>query len=108
MLGTAITQDIDQNLFSISQKIYIEDIAIEFQTCSSMTYKTPIPIGFTALKDNDKENEESNFFPYHKLIGSLMYSAMVSRPDIAYSVNKLARYSLKPSQAHWNLAKRVL
>ena len=110
MLGTAITWNIDQNSISISQKNYIEDIAVKFQTHSSMTYKTPIPLGidFPALKDNDEENKESENFPYCKLIGSLMYTAMVSRPDIAYSVNKLARYSLKPSQAHWNLAKRVL
>jgi hypothetical protein len=37
-----------------------------------------------------------------------MYAAIVSRPDIAHAVNKLARYSSNPSQAHWNLAKRVL
>ena len=50
MLSTAITQDIDQNLISISQKNNIEVIAVKFQTCSSMTYKTPIPLGidFTA------------------------------------------------------------
>ena len=102
MLSTAITWDIDQNSISISKKNYIEDIVVKFQTCSSMTYKTPIPLGidFTALKDNNEENEDSKIFPYHELIGSLVYAAMVSVPDIAYSVNKLARYSSKPSRAH--------
>jgi hypothetical protein len=37
-----------------------------------------------------------------------MFTATVSRPDIAFAVNKLAQYSSNPGQGHWNLAKRVL
>jgi hypothetical protein len=37
-----------------------------------------------------------------------MFAAVVSRPDIAYSIGKLAQYSSNPGQAHWNLEKRVL
>ena len=107
ILGTAITRNMDQNSVSISQRNYIEDIVAKFHIGTSMRYKTPIPlsIDFTALMDMDEEKEESKNFPYHELIGSLMYAATVSRPDIAYSVNKLARYSSKPNRVHWNLAK---
>ena len=107
ILGTAITRNMDQNSVSISQRNYIEDIAAKFHIATSMRYKTPIPLGidFTALMDMDEEKEESKNFPYRELIGSLMYVAIVSRPDIAYSVNKLARYSSKPNRVHWNLAK---
>lgn len=37
-----------------------------------------------------------------------MYAAVVSRPDIAHAVNKLAQYSSNPSRIHWNLAKCIL
>jgi hypothetical protein len=30
--------------------------------------------------------------PYHEAIGSLMHAANTTRPDIAYSVNRLASY----------------
>ena len=75
-----------------------------------MSYKTPIPLGidFTTLANEVEEPEDSKNFPYHELISSLMYAATVSQPDIAYSVNKLARYTTKPSRAHWNLAKHIL
>ena len=45
---------------------------------------------------------------YQSLIGSLMYLATCTRPDIAYSVGVLARFSSKPNQSHWTAAKRVL
>ena len=75
-----------------------------------MSYKTPIPLSiyFTALANEDEEPKNTKHFPYHELISSLMYAATVSQLDITYSVNKLARYTTKPSWIHWNLAKHVL
>lgn len=37
-----------------------------------------------------------------------MFTATVSRPDIAHAVNELAQYSTNPSLVHWNLAKNLL
>ncbi|GBN37518.1 hypothetical protein AVEN_14695-1 [Araneus ventricosus] len=46
--------------------------------------------------------------PYRKTVASLMYLAVVSRPDIAYSVGVLSRILDKPSKVHWYLVKKVL
>ena len=40
--------------------------------------------------------------PYLSAIGSLMYLANCTRPDIAFSVNLLARYSSASTLRHWN------
>jgi hypothetical protein len=37
-----------------------------------------------------------------------MYLANCTRPDIAFSVNLLARYSSAPTRRHWNGVKHVL
>ena len=37
-----------------------------------------------------------------------MYLANYTRPDIAFSVNLLARYSLEPTLRHWNGVKHLL
>jgi hypothetical protein len=37
-----------------------------------------------------------------------MYVANNMRPDIAFSVNVLARYSSNPTCRHWNKIKHVL
>jgi hypothetical protein len=38
---------------------------------------------------------------YRSIIGSMMYLAGGTQPDMAYAVNLLARYSANPSTKHW-------
>jgi hypothetical protein len=45
--------------------------------------------------------------PYLSAIGALMYLANNTRPDIAFSINVLARYSSDPTRRHWNGIKHV-
>ena len=45
---------------------------------------------------------------YQSLVGSLMYLSVCTRPDLAYAVYTLARFSSKPNRSHWIAAKRVL
>ncbi|XP_031269061.1 secreted RxLR effector protein 161-like [Pistacia vera] len=44
---------------------------------------------------------------YCSTIGALQYF-ILSRPDIAYSVNKLSRFLKAPTQLHWQACKRLL
>ena len=46
--------------------------------------------------------------PYLGAIGALMYLANCTCPDIAFSVNLLARYSSAPTRRHWNDIKHIL
>lgn len=46
--------------------------------------------------------------PYMEAIGSLLFAAQITRPDISYAVNLLSRFSSNPGKAHWAAVKRVL
>ncbi|KAL6335465.1 hypothetical protein AAG906_029708 [Vitis piasezkii] len=46
--------------------------------------------------------------PYLSAIGALIYLANCIRPNIAFSVNLLARYSSAPTRRHWNGIKHIL
>jgi len=46
--------------------------------------------------------------PYLEAIGSVMYLAMTTHPDIAYTVGVLARFRSNPRIAHWNTVKHLL
>ena len=41
-------------------------------------------------------------------MGALMYLANCTRPDLAFSVNLLARFSYSPTRRHWNGVKQAL
>lgn len=53
---------------------------------------TPMVLGPEKL--NLKNNLSVEYFPYGEVIGSLLYIAMGSKPDIAFSINLLSRYQL--------------
>ena len=46
--------------------------------------------------------------PYHALIGSLMYIAMGTHPDIAFMVQQLSQYLDCYGLTHWDAAKYVV
>ena len=46
--------------------------------------------------------------PYLSAVGSLMYLATSTRPDIAYSVGLLARFSSNPGMRHWAAVKHLM
>ena len=45
---------------------------------------------------------------YSRVIGCLMYAMTCTRPDIAFAVGKLSRYTSNPSTQHWQAIHRVL
>ncbi|XP_019431343.1 PREDICTED: uncharacterized protein LOC109338534 [Lupinus angustifolius] len=55
--------------------------------------------------------EGSNYFEhptlYKSIVGALQY-ATVTRPDIAYSVNKVCQFLSTPLEEHWSSVKRIL
>lgn len=58
--------------------------------------------------NSPEEVDEIKRVPYREAIGSLMYLANATRPDIAYPVNYLARKQLSPTEEDWNEVKRIL
>ena len=46
--------------------------------------------------------------PYASTVESLMYTQVCTRPDIAYTVEKLGRYLINLGIDHWKTAKMVM
>ncbi|GKF52327.1 hypothetical protein Tco_0148794 [Tanacetum coccineum] len=44
---------------------------------------------------------------YSRAIGCLMYAMTSTRPDIAYAVGRLSRFTSNPSRQHWQAITRV-
>ncbi|XP_018373892.1 PREDICTED: LOW QUALITY PROTEIN: putative nuclease HARBI1 [Trachymyrmex cornetzi] len=46
--------------------------------------------------------------PYREAVGSLIFAAIVTRPDIAFSVGVVSRFLDKYGYPHWNAVKRIM
>ena len=45
--------------------------------------------------------------PYREAVGSLMYAAMGTRPDIVFATSTVAQFSENPGWIHWEAVKRI-
>jgi hypothetical protein len=101
-LGIEITRENDGSI-SINQPKFIDKMLDKFGMTDCNTQSTPasstplIPDGTPA-----------NNVPYRELVGTLIYLMLATRPDIAWIVKELARFSHAPTTAHWNAGKRLL
>src|SRR6266498_1870915 len=90
----------------IHQSAYIQKILEKFNMDKLYPSKTPMVVrSLDTNKDQFRprhENEEllGPEVPYLSAIGALMYIANCTRPDIAFAVNLLARYSVAPTRRH--------
>ena len=46
--------------------------------------------------------------PYREAIGSLIWTAVATQPDIAFTVSLLSQFLKNPGEIHWKAVKRVM
>ncbi|XP_062073852.1 secreted RxLR effector protein 161-like [Humulus lupulus] len=56
----------------------------------------------------DEERDYMSKVPYSTAVGSIMYSMVSTRPDLAYSICLLSKFMSNPGKAHWTAMKHVL
>ena len=52
--------------------------------------------------------EEQSKIPYKQAVGSLIYLACGTRPDIAFSTTYMSQFNERPSDLHWRSIKHIL
>ncbi|KAG3012430.1 hypothetical protein PC121_g15203 [Phytophthora cactorum] len=98
----------------IHQAQYCEQILEKFGFDEAHPSRIPMETNLRlTVNDTDtatRKQEPANgkAFPYRELVGSLMYLATCTRPDLAFAVGQLSRYVQCPTQQHIGAAKRVL
>ena len=112
-LGIFVKQDIQNRTTTLNQSQYIRNLLHRFnmEDCKPRSHPmtTNFHIDILEKKQLSQENQEFvQNFPYKELIGSLMYIAVCTRPDIAYAVNTLARFSTNPNLTTCKAALNIL
>lgn len=99
---------LNDDSIKIHQRSYILDTLSHFGMSDSNPTATPMEAGVKLTTPTGNIDEETAKLPYRELIGTLMYLATATRPDIAHAVSCLSQFLTKYSREHWNAAKRVL
>ncbi|BBH07832.1 transposable element gene [Prunus dulcis] len=88
----------------LSQRRYILDILARTHMTDAKPVLTPIPTSPPLLKSGTALPDPTE---YRTIVGSLQY-LLITRPDLAFAVNKLSQYMHTPTTDHWNFVKRLL
>jgi hypothetical protein len=90
---------------TLSQSHYVEKILSQFGFIDGKSSPTPYDPSVILRKN---KNEPTNQLKYSQIIGSLMYLASATRPDISFVVSKLSRFMSNLGIDHWYALERIM
>ncbi|GJV34013.1 zinc finger, CCHC-type containing protein [Tanacetum coccineum] len=103
ILGIKIKHE--SNGIAISRSHYIKKVLKKFNYFDCTLVSTPTDTSEKLMPNNGQAVSQ---LEYSRVIGCLMYAMTCTRPDIAFAVGKLSRYTSNPGTQHWQAVQRVL
>ena len=103
ILGIRIKRS--NNGITMTQSHYIEKVLKKFNHYNCSPVSTPLDPSIRLMPNS---GDSVSQLEYSKVIGCLMYAMISTRPDIAYVVDKLSRFTSNPSAQHWQAVNRLL
>lgn len=104
-LGLEIRRDRAKKTLHVSQSKYVLKILDRFNMLDCKPVVTPLE---AQPSEEDLAGDPVDSTLYRQVIGSAMYLSVGSRPDIAFTVSRLAQFVENPTQPLWVMAKRLL
>ena len=102
--GSQFSRDRLNGLLTISQRTFADPLVEKFGVVDVKSI--PMPVGIKL--EEFSQDEPVGTWPFRELIGSLMWLATQTRPDIANAVRAVARYCAEPREIHWKTALGIL
>ncbi|KAJ0781359.1 putative RNA-directed DNA polymerase [Helianthus annuus] len=89
----------------LSQRKYILDILQRAGLSDCKPVNSPMSTSQVLTLDDSPLLSDPT--KYRQIVGALQYSTL-SRPDIAFAVNKVCQFMHAPTENHWSAVKRIL
>ncbi|KAG1662847.1 hypothetical protein FOA52_010638 [Chlamydomonas sp. UWO 241] len=103
-LGMEVTRDRVARTLTLTQYKMSVDLLHTFSMSKSKAVAVPMVAGLDRLEGEPFVDGSK----YRSLVGSLMYLAVSTRPDLAHTATSLGRYSHSPTKPQWEAAQHVL
>ena len=114
VVGLTLQCDREAKTIHLSQTALIDKIISLYRQNNAKITNSPMVHGTQLLHPDpheqldESERERLDKIPYCSLIGSLMYVASGTQPDIAFAISKLSCFLDCYCKAHWQAAIRVV
>ena len=103
-LGLHLTSPTD-GVLHITQTQAIDDIVNDYNMAAAAGVSIPMRVGIDVTTITQ---EPDRSIPFRQLVGSLLYVANRTRPDIAFACGLLCRFMDRYTRSHWEAAKHVV
>ncbi|CDO69616.1 hypothetical protein BN946_scf184851.g4 [Trametes cinnabarina] len=112
ILGIEVQRDRQARMIAISQRTYIDTVAVRFNLETANPVSTPLQPGgvlnCSQSPSTPHQVADMSNVSYREAVGSLMYAVMGTRPDIAFAVTTLSQFMQNPGRTHWEAIKHVI
>jgi hypothetical protein len=108
-VGLRISRNRAQRSIFIDQTRYVERLLSKYGYSEAHPVQVPADpnLRLSLYMDHDPIDAQTSIFPYKELLGSVAFSALGTRPDIAFAVSNCARFSHKPTKSHCTALKKI-
>ncbi|KAK4702059.1 putative transposase, partial [Phenoliferia sp. Uapishka_3] len=107
-LGIVKEHDRERGILTLRQTRYLMDVLERFGMENCKSARTPIAEGNQLEAGTAEELEEGKNLPLGALVGSLLYAACWTRPDILAAVVRIASFVSKPTLKAFEAGKHIL
>ena len=103
-LGVSIMQDENRKCVWMHQKQSILTMLDKFGLTEAKTVSTPSDLSVKLTRD-DGVSKRVDQITCQSVVGSLLYAAITTRPDIAHAVEVVSKFNSQPTEAHLTTTK---
>jgi len=104
-LGINISIDYNNNTLHMHQNNYTKNILEKYNKNNLYPKNNPLPAN--KLQGNTQQASNEEITKYQTYVGSLLYLALKTRPDITFAVQYCARYCSNPGILHFQAVDNI-
>jgi len=112
ILGCKVIINHELECVTIQQSQYTSEIISKFlqlddHIISTIPADSSLILSESHCPTTDDELQQMKSIPYRQAVGSLLWLALGTRPDISYAVGQVAKFNANPGLVHWNAVLKI-
>jgi hypothetical protein len=105
-LGMNVCYDREQRKIKLDQHTYVQALLDQYR--EHLKGPRTLPMGCGVQLNREQGEVNPTELPYSSLVGSLLYLAVCTRPEISFAVGTLSKFVAAPGEQHWSAAIDIL